>query len=1072
MAAIWDCSMPFNSQLFEQTIAHFNNPNSQYRTQAERSLIQLKEDTRCYLIADRIISECKDARSQYFGLELIDNIVKYQWSIIPEQAQSGIRQMALNSVLSLSGCENKTENQQIQLERYDRIIVNLYTKEYPNQWQSLIDDIINSATSSEIVSENHMHIIKLIIEDVYEFSESQIQSDRVSVLKNDLKQHFGQLFSLCSAILTHTTRQSLLSRTFLVLLSLLTQVDNESMKFDPSLVQIILRFVIVDGLRCDAIDCLYEVLTSPRSSAYPALVLNIFSEMGSVLSKLFPNTSIDLSSLSFTPSAEVQSFINALTRLLAQSLPLHKLLLLQQFNQSELLVHLYSCLFVMSTTKSQENFKQCVIAWNDLSKYLVSKYSRKIRNQGSVFGGERVDERMPAGVFTSLTQQVIDLLIFRMYKPEEVLVNVNEYGEIIRESVRDSETVVIHKLMSETLVNLANIDYDICEAIVMKRLDEQMQLSDSVPFHEPLQHLVWSIGCLPSVTNGNEEKKLVVTTLHDLLTLVKKKSTQEDKAVVAACIMYVIQMFPRYLREQFSLLRTVLNRNFQFMTHSLPAVREMACSTFCRLAKMCGKPLVMEQKLDNEVCRPFIETILTNKNEYIKLLNHSLIEDFYGSVCYIIRCEPAFAQRQKYIQVLLQSLNEEWKSLILLFSRDLSAVCDIETVRRVKYIIRVCTVCCEILSKDFYEEFNALSGDVLIIFKLYSENINSSIRTHGVNAAGYLVPHTQIGVKRDFVQFFVAFINGMNYSLNQVHSSLPLLNPESYDVKKIFSIPVDNWRFEWFCEMFAESLLNDFAEAPDCAKESCILKLFCLVIEKMNDRASGLVNLILQKIFMSVLKLMNECGSKLPDIRLEFYRLLNALAAYSYDRLMSFNEQEIEQIIRCVCMGLSMHETIICETSCNTLLCIIRSNRTRSSPFTQTFYRMFFLYILDETFQVMLGRMHVFALPLQTEIIQLLLSIMSNYEIMVPLLDSVKDVRDNEREVYSRLSHQLSGWLPQVSNMVIWEYVQKLRSVHSEKRAFCELNRDLLINSREITKSDFQELQSLQFEVPGVSNDL
>lgn len=73
-----------------------------------------------------------------------------------------------------------------------------------------------------------------------------------------------------------------------------------------------------------------------------------------------------------------------------------------------------------------------------------------------------------------------------------------------------------------------------------------MQLKPTDPFRSTLQPLIWSIGSLNGVLTEADERRLLMATIMDILRLVASKVTKDDKAVVAGCLMYVIQQFPRF----------------------------------------------------------------------------------------------------------------------------------------------------------------------------------------------------------------------------------------------------------------------------------------------------------------------------------------------------------------------------------------------------------------------------------------------------------------------------------------------------------------------------------------------
>ena len=65
-------------------------------------------------------------------------------------------------------------------------------------------------------------------------------------------------------------------------------------------------------------------------------------------------------------------------------------------------------------------------------------------------------------------------MISRMAKPEEVLVVENDQGEVVREFMKDTDSINIYKSMRETLVYLTHLDYIDTERIMTEKLQNQV----------------------------------------------------------------------------------------------------------------------------------------------------------------------------------------------------------------------------------------------------------------------------------------------------------------------------------------------------------------------------------------------------------------------------------------------------------------------------------------------------------------------------------------------------------------------------------------------------------------------
>ena len=66
------------------------------------------------------------------------------------------------------------------------------------------------------------------------------------------------------------------------------------------------------------------------------------------------------------------------------------------------------------------------------------------------------------------------IMISRMAKPEEVLVVENDQGEVVREFMKDTDSINMYKNMRETLVYLTHLDYADTERIMTEKLHNQV----------------------------------------------------------------------------------------------------------------------------------------------------------------------------------------------------------------------------------------------------------------------------------------------------------------------------------------------------------------------------------------------------------------------------------------------------------------------------------------------------------------------------------------------------------------------------------------------------------------------
>jgi exportin-1 len=97
-------------------------------------------------------------------------------------------------------------------------------------------------------------------------------------------------------------------------------------------------------------------------------------------------------------------------------------------------------------------------------------------------------------VYAPLLSQLRLVLIGRMAKPEEVLIVEDENGEIVRETMRDTDSINLYKSMRECLVYLTNLDPLDTQQQMLGKL--ALQTDGSEFSWNNLNTLCWAIGSI------------------------------------------------------------------------------------------------------------------------------------------------------------------------------------------------------------------------------------------------------------------------------------------------------------------------------------------------------------------------------------------------------------------------------------------------------------------------------------------------------------------------------------------------------------------------------------------------
>jgi len=81
-----------------------------------------------------------------------------------------------------------------------------------------------------------------------------------------------------------------------------------------------------------------------------------------------------------------------------------------------------------------------------------------------------------------------------MPKPEEVLIVEDENGEIVKETMKDSDAIILYKSMRETLIYLTHLDQLDTQNIMLEKLAAQVNGKEWSWGN--LNTLCWAIGSI------------------------------------------------------------------------------------------------------------------------------------------------------------------------------------------------------------------------------------------------------------------------------------------------------------------------------------------------------------------------------------------------------------------------------------------------------------------------------------------------------------------------------------------------------------------------------------------------
>jgi len=106
------------------------------------------------------------------------------------------------------------------------IVVNhqILKQEWPHNWPTFITELVDSSKANLSLCENNMVILKLLSEEIFDFSAEQMTQTKIKNLKNQMCGEFAEIFKLCSEVLEQAQKVSLIRATLETLLRFLNWI--------------------------------------------------------------------------------------------------------------------------------------------------------------------------------------------------------------------------------------------------------------------------------------------------------------------------------------------------------------------------------------------------------------------------------------------------------------------------------------------------------------------------------------------------------------------------------------------------------------------------------------------------------------------------------------------------------------------------------------------------------------------------------------------------------------------------------------------------------------------------------
>lgn len=1033
MDSILDFSKDLDISALDTVVETFYRGKGEEQKQAQIFLTKFQDHPDAWTRADKILQFARDTETKYIGLSILNNLIKTKWKALPEDQRLGIRNFIASMIISMCDDDNQFQNQRALISKCDLTLVQIVKQDWPQNWPNFIPEIVQSSKAGFNVCENNMIILKLLSEEIIDFSAEQLTQAKAKNLKNSMSNEFQQIFQLCFEVLDKANKNSLIVATLNCLLKYIHWIP-AGYNFETELLPLLTsKFLPVDAFRSVTIKCLTEVsqLIAPQ---YDAKFVNMFGMAIDTITKTIP-LDLDLKNTYKYATSADQEFMQDLAMFLVTFLSNHLTPLEANPQCRELLITAHKYLIQLSRIEERELFKTCLDYWIKLVNGLYVEIQNLPSQQNSALmqlqyssrGGAQNPElfknrNLRKDIYNEILSQLRVIMIENMVRPEEVLIVENDEGEIVREFVKESDTIQLYKSIREVLVYLTHLDVNDTEEIMSAKLASQIDGTEW-SWHN-INTLCWAIGSISGSMDEEREKRFLVLVIKDLLALTEMKRGKDNKAVVASNIMYIVGQYPRFLRAHWKFLKTVINKLFEFMHETHEGVQDMACDTFIKITQKCKRHFVIQQAGET---RPFIEEIIENIQQTTSDLQPQQVHTFYEACGTIISAQNSKSVRDNLLSNLMQLPNIAWSTVVKQAGEDPQLLSNSEIVKIIANIIKTNVSVCKPLGPHFYSQLGMIYVDMLSLYKAVSSLISGAVATDGLIATKTPKVRGWRTIKKEILILLETYISKADNDHEIVRDLVPNL---------------------------LASILEDYnTNVPD-ARDAEVLNCLSTLVGKVGPMIPNEIVLILSNVFQCTLEMINKDFTEYPEHRIEFYKLLREIDLKGFNALLQFPPESFQSFIDAILWAFK-HNNREVENTGLTLCYELLVNIEKLGPqnqFALGFYRHYYFPIISDVFYVLTDSDHKAGFKLQASLLSKMLELVVKDKIVEPIYpaESAPQGTSNSLFLKEYLGNMLLSAFNQLQQEQVSNFLQVLFSNFDNEAKFAGVLRDFLVQIKEI----------------------
>ncbi|KAI9276648.1 armadillo-type protein [Phascolomyces articulosus] len=947
MEALFDQQGQFSVSQFDDIVQAFYTGNT---TTTQPILTAFHQHPDSWQVADQILERSNVLQAKFIVLQILEEFIGSRWKHLAQEQRLRIRNYIGSLVVSLSSSNITIQTEKAYLGKLNMVLVEIVKKEWPDEWPTFINEMVESAHASLSLCENNMIILRLLSEEVYEASEETQAEWKTRKLKEQMLSKFGPVIDLCREVLMNQPSEKLVQITLESLSHFLKWILPNAI-FDTDIMPLICtqitskvenRHLNTLGLKC----CNEVAGRQDFPLQFQEKIVFLFQGVIHAIRGMISFNG-GIQGVYKSEQLDGQEMMYDYTLFITTALNCHGEMIATM--NDPLLAQVHQDLLILSGLNDIE------ILWRLCAEYWVN-----LTSQQCCYADKCIN------LFPELRRIAIRCIS----NPDNILL-LDEQDDRY-EFVEKSENIETYNITKQLLCNLTVLNINDMKNAFDERL-VQCQTKSIRESWKNLDQLGWAMGAITDViknNGGGQGFQFVFQYLDHLYQL----ATNEKMEMVEFCVIYVLSQYPQILSQRQDVLHKVLGLISKYLPCKAIDIQKFATHS---LVEICQGIQRYQENMLLEDRVTLFGSFLESFGALIVNLDPQRMCEVYRAIAYAHTVSPQECQEQQ-LKPFMNGPNQMIK-----IPHGQNHPIELDKLRMISDALRINIAVSEVIRDQYGSQLKEIHIDLVNIYR----------NTKGIVGSTAVYNNLREKVQEQINALLVTYVKSKSKLIEDDQSVInPLLNelvssPPKSDVSDIFSVLLEK-----------HTSVKDRDDGT-CVNENVIRSLLEVAFSQVFERIYAEIKMDFTSYY---------------DKRPSFFRLVRAFVSYAFAELTSLlSEEKFSLIIESILWGIQhpSHElsNYSLET-CNILL--DRVYTVEDEDQQNAVYILYYMKILDIILHTITDHDRRTQFELQSQILARLLDLVQQGEIYTQLYtqgfgsnaDYIQEhIRSRLREIYPSL---------------------------------------------------------------------